>query len=120
MWVCLAHPGSTNSSGVIKIEAAAIEQLFDRLWKFEKRVARELHQQTRDQALRDNAAAEVEPFREPGKRQLLAGGGSLGATGLQMSVSQNRSAALSAEPELEQVLNWFAADSSFDKGRESA
>ena len=36
--------------------------------------------------------------------------------GLQMSLKQNRSAALSVEPEIDQVLAWFTVDSSMDRG----
>ena len=43
-------------------------------------------------------------------------GGSLAASGLQMSLKQNRSAALSVEPEIDQVLAWFTVDSSIDRG----
>lgn len=68
-------------------------------------------------------------YEEPPRRQCLAGGGSLAATGeaaatsfqsvfscsvvpgLQMSQAQNRGAAISVEPEVEQVFHWFAAGS---------
>ena len=45
--------------------------------------------------------------------------GSLAATGLQMSLQQNRGACLSVEPELEQVLSWFTADSTMDRAAPS-
>ena len=47
---------------------------------------------------------------------MLAGGGSLAATGMHMSLATNRSAALSREPELEQVVTWFTAESTIDRG----
>ena len=66
-------------------------------------------------AAQSNADAKVEDLVLPPVRQLLAGGGFLPATGLQMSLSHNRSAAMSCEPELDQTLTWFSADSSIDK-----
>ena len=50
------------------------------------------------------------------RRQLLAGGGSAAATGMQQRLGENRSAALSAEPEIEQILTWFTAEGGIDKG----
>ena len=52
----------------------------------------------------------------PPRRELLAGGGSLAPTGLQMSLSQNRSAAVCVEPEIDQLLAWFTAESSINSG----
>ena len=52
----------------------------------------------------------------PPRRQLLAGGGSLAATSMQLRLQQNHSAALSAEPEIDQILGWFTAEAAIDKG----
>jgi hypothetical protein len=97
LWVVLLHPGATNSSGVVKTVANAVATMFD--W---------LH-------IQENSARPAEDSEEVPRRQLLAGGGSLAATGLQMSLQQNRGAALSVEPEIEQVLSWFTAESSIDR-----
>jgi hypothetical protein len=104
MWVNLLHPGATNSSGVIALVARTVEKLMTRLHADEKREAEE------------NTPAD-EATTYPPKRHLLAGGGSLAATGLQMSQGQNRSAALAVEPEVDGVLSWFRQEgSSCDKG----
>lgn len=97
LWVVLLHPGATNSSGVVQAIATSVATMFDWLYAYENN--------------RDLAAQREEAPR----RQLLAGGGSLAATGLQMSLQQNRGAALSVEPEIEQVLSWFTAESSIDR-----
>ena len=55
-------------------------------------------------------------YDHPPRRQILAGGGSAAATGMQMSCRQNRSAALSAEPEVDQILSWFSAEGGIDSG----
>lgn len=41
------------------------------------------------------------------RRQMLAGGGSVAATGLQMASPANRGAAVSVEPEIDVVLSWL-------------
>lgn len=106
MWVTLLQPGASNSSGAIKVQASSIEIMFTTL-----------HRDEINKAKRDAEMAGSEPPAElPPKRVLLAGGGSLAATGMQMSQPQNRSAALTVEPELEQLLSWFTAESSIDKG----
>ena len=97
LWVVLLHPGATNSSGVVQTIATAVSTMFE--W---------LHAQ-------ENAEHLAGRGDEAPRRQLLAGGGSLAATGLQMSLQQNRGAALSVEPEIEQVLSWFTAESSIDR-----
>ena len=102
LWVILVQPGSTNSSGVTRIVSDALRLVFDRLWVLEKRLARQ-------------DAENPDEVVEPPRRQLLAGGGSLAATGLQMSLKQNRCAAVCIEPEVDQLLSWFTAESSIDK-----
>lgn len=114
MWVCLLHPGATNSSGVIRVISMAVEKMFERLWRFEMQEAEKTHAAAVEAA--GEEAEAIPDLQLPPKRQLLAGGGSLAATGLQMSLGQNRSACLSAEPELDQVLSWFTAEASIDKG----
>jgi len=81
----------------VKTVANAVATMFDRL-----------HSQ-------ENLGRPAEDAEEVPRRQLLAGGGSLAATGLQLSLQQNRGAALSVEPEREQVLSWFTAESSVDR-----
>ena len=103
MWVLLLHPGATNSSGLIKMAAEAVQLLLT--WVHEKEIKR---------AKREVAEGE-EPVLPP-RRQLLAGGGSIGATGAQMSLKQNRSAALCAEPELVQLISWFTSEGGIDSG----
>lgn len=79
IWACLLHPGSTNSSGVVGVISASLEA-----------ICRRRHQYELAQAA---AAAEREgetEWERPPQRQLLAGGGSLAAAGLQMSLEQNR------------------------------
>ena len=70
LWVVLLHPGATNSSGVVQAIATSVATMFDWLYAYENN--------------RDLAAQREEAPR----RQLLAGGGSLAATGLQMSLQQ--------------------------------
>ena len=52
----------------------------------------------------------------PPRRQLVAGGGSLAATGMLMSLTQNHDAARCAEPEFVQLLAWFKAETGTDSG----
>ena len=63
----------------------------------------------------ENAAHDADKREESPLRQLLAGGCSLAATGLRMSLTQNRGAALSVEPEIDHVLSCFTAESSIDR-----
>jgi hypothetical protein len=75
MWTCLIHPGSTNSSGVLRVTASAVEKMFARQWLEEMAEARDKH--AREVAAADgDPAAVVSAFVEPAKRQLLGGGGS--------------------------------------------
>ena len=85
----LLHPSATNTSGVVQAVATAVDSMVERL--------------------RQEAESE-EREREAAPRRQLA------ATGLQMSLVQNRSAALSVEPEMDPVLSWFTADSSIVTG----
>ena len=99
VWSCLLHPGSTNSSGVVGCVADAIGKICKRDW-VERKAA----------ASRAQGGAAVEPHY----RDILAGGGSLAGTGVQMSKEANRGAALLAEPELDCVLQWFTNETSVD------
>ena len=94
MWICLVQPGATNSSGIISVVAKSVTQLLARLHKHEVEVAE------RPEGSPDDVI--------PPRRQLLAGGGSLAATGLQMSKEENRGAALSVEPEIPGVALVYA------------
>ena len=104
MWVLLLHPGATNTSGVVKLVVETVQMLMARLEEHENAEAKQA------------ADAEGQDIVHPPRRQLLAGGGSLAATGMQMSQKQNRSAALCAEPEIGQLLQWFSCDSGIDAG----
>ena len=104
MWVCLLHPGATNTSAVVGIVSKAAAIMCDRLHRLECEKARQ------------EANGTDADYVQPCRRELLSGGGSLAATGMQMSSQQNRSAALSCELELEQVLRWFTAESGIDTG----
>lgn len=97
LWICLLHPGSTNTSGVGGTVTKAINLMLDQIYLEEYNAEAQLAQ-------RDGR----EPVY-PSKRQLLVGGGSVGATGMQMSKAENRDAAIAAECEIEQILCWFSA-----------
>eukprot|EP00959_Pyramimonas_sp_CCMP1952_P203650 4258412-Pyramimonas_sp.AAC.1 len=112
MWVVLLHPGATNTSSVIKVVSKAAALLTDLI--FQKEDA-EVKEQARRDNQEEDPTAQVK-YTHPPRRQLLAGGGSAAATGMQMSCSQNRSAALSAEPEVDQILSWFSAEGGIDGG----
>ena len=102
LWVVLLHPGGTNSSGVVRLVIQTLQKLFT--WRADV-----------EAAAAEAATEEGKDVEYPPRRQLLAGGGSLAATGLQMSLSQNRSAALVAEPEIGSLLQWFSGtDSGID------
>jgi hypothetical protein len=104
IWACLLHPGATNSSGVVGCIACALEKLCQRDFREAQAVAKAAA-----------AAADAE-YVEPLRRQIVAGGGSLASTGLDMSRAHNRGAALVAEPELDNVVQWFTSEASVDSG----
>ena len=56
-----------------------------------------------------------EPYKEPPRRQVLAGGASMAADGQIMSCRQNRGAALAAECEVDGVFTWFQNEMGVDK-----
>jgi hypothetical protein len=103
MWVILLQPGATNSSGVVELTVQTVQLLMTWLAKHED-----------DEARRNTNPGDEVIF--PPRRQLLAGGGSLAATGMQMSQTQNRSAAVVAEPEIGQLLQWFSCEGGIDSG----
>jgi hypothetical protein len=103
LWTCLIHPGATNSSGIIRVVTSALELMYDWLYDHECEEAR-------------RTAEDPGSVTLPPRRQVLAGGGSLAAVGLQMSLEQNRGAAVSIEPEIEQILHWFTSEMGIDRG----
>lgn len=108
LWIVLLHPGATNTSGVIAVITKAVTALLRRMQKHEEREAKLAYDQQPESTRGD--------FTVPPLRQLLAGGASLAANGMTMSCKQNRGACLSAECEIEGVLNWFSNEASVDKG----
>ena len=97
LWICLCHPGATNSSGVIRVVSQAMEKLYQRMFEVET------------EAMKDQNT-------KPLLRKGLAGGGSLAAAGHAASQPQNRGSFLAAEPEIDGVLGWFSAELAIDKG----
>ena len=109
MWILLLHPGATNSSGVIGVVTKGINKLLEKLHRHESDAARSAWD-----ALPEGERPEK--YERPPRRQVLAGGGSLAANGIQASQGQNRDAILSAECEIEGVLSWFSNEMGVDKG----
>ena len=107
VWACLLHPGSTNSSGVVGCIADSLMKLCQRDFKDRDRAAR---------AEAEARTGNLSTYQEPHHRDLLAGGGSLAATGIQMAKEGNRGAALVAEPELDNIVQWFTNEVSVDAG----
>ena len=94
-WAVLMHPGSTNSSGVVRVAAAALDALMRRQHPFDVEAAKAAFDAAvaADQAAAAAAGAEEElpkakkrKFEPPAQRQILAGGGSLAAMGPDLSV----------------------------------
>lgn len=114
IWVLMLHPGATNSSGVTGCIADALQRICARDFDEAKVKA--------DRELQRAAAAAAEPdtqqgapeTKEPPRRQIIAGGGSLAGTGLEMSQEKNRGAALVVEPEVDHVIQWFTNEVSVD------
>ena len=107
-WLLFLQPGAANGSGVIRLMPDTVSLLFEWLHQAEIHDARAEASTQRADA---EAAVELPP-----RRQLVAGGGSVAATGMQMSLTQNRDAALCAEREFVQLLAWFKAESGMDSG----
>ena len=97
LWICLCHPGATNSSGVIRVVSQAMEKLYQRMFEVET------------EAMKDQNT-------KPLLRKGLAGGGSLAAAGHAASQPQNRGSFFAAEPEIDGVRGWFSAELAIDKG----
>ena len=121
LWTALLHPGSVNTSGLLKVLARAIEEIYDRLNKEEVKEALQAHRVEVDRlkaeetdAGRDPEAARMPAFKAPPRRKGLAGGGSLAAAGFIASQSQNRDAMTAVEPELDGILGWLLAEFAFD------
>ena len=90
-WAVLMHPGSTNSSGVIRVAALALGAMMRRQHPVDVAAAQAAHdaaeaaEQEDAAAAADGAehppAAKKRKFVCPPQRQILAGGGSLAAVG---------------------------------------
>ena len=101
VWACLCHPGATNSSGVIKVFHRALGTIMHRMEQCETAIG--------------HANGQNAKFKAK-KRTIVAGGGSVAATGLQMASEENRSAAVSVEPEIDVFLGWLQQEVGIDKG----
>jgi hypothetical protein len=121
LWTALLHPGSVNTSGLLKVLARAMEIVYDRLHKDEVQKAKDEHKVECDR-LQEEARANgtditkvcLPSLKLPPKRKGLAGGGSLAAGGFAASQTQNRDAMTAIEPELEGILSWLLAEFAFD------
>ena len=91
-WAVLMHPGSTNSSGVIRVAALALGAMMRRQHPVDIAAAQAAHDAV-EAAAQGDAAAEADAgeqapaakkrkFVSPPQRQILAGGGSLAAVGM--------------------------------------
>ena len=90
-WAVLLHPGSTNSSGVVRVAAMALEGVMRRQHPADIEAARRQHDaeaqvEAAEHEAAQDAAHEMPPlkkrkFTPPAKREILAGGGSLAAVG---------------------------------------
>ena len=109
LWIVMMHPGATNSSGVIAVTSKAITKMLAANHKSEEEKAKEEWQ-----ALPEEDRSKK--FVAPTKRQILAGGVSLAANGIQMSLGRNRNAALSVECEVDSILRWFGEEAGVDAG----
>ena len=101
-WAVLLHPGSTNSSGVVRVAAAALETMMRRQHphdiaaaqkEYEALMAADAAAAAGDAAQDDgengtfsSPPAKRPKFAQPARRQILAGGGSLAAMGLCLSL----------------------------------
>ena len=117
LWVTLLHPGSVNTSGLLKVLARAMENVYHLQYAAEVVVAKAQHKTLCDQ-LQNNAPnpekVKLPPMRLPTRRKGLAGGGSLAAAGYTASQPHNRDAMTAVEPELEGILAWLLAEFAFD------
>ena len=121
LWTALLHPGSVNTSGILKVLARAVEEVYDRLHKEEVKEALRAHKIECDRikteesvAGRDPDQARLPGFKPPLRRKGLAGGGSLAAAGFTAAQTQNRDAMTAVEPELDGILGWLLAEFAFD------
>ena len=74
IWAVLLHPGSVNTSGLILTVVTALNLIMNRRHQVEVAAAK--------QAAQDRQEAGQDPdYSVPPRRQCLAGGGSLAATG---------------------------------------
>lgn len=91
VWAVLLHPGSTNSSGVVRVAAAALDLLMRRQHPLdieaaeaaekEAVAAEKSEAEAAAEAGEEAAPLKKRKFSLPPQRQILAGGGSLAAVG---------------------------------------
>jgi hypothetical protein len=121
LWTALLHPGSVNTSGLLKVVSRAMEIIYERQNQKEVKAEKEEHDRVCErlkQKERDEGRApeklRLPPLTLPDKRKGLAGGGSLAAAGYTASRAVNRDAMTAVEPELDGILNWLMAEFAFD------
>jgi hypothetical protein len=122
LWVTLLHPGSINTSGMLRLLVRAMEKIYDLQNAHDKEQAKAQHdgEVTRlldaHKADHDGSEAGFKPpkFVPPPKRKGLAGGGSLAAAGYFAAQPQNRSSMTALEPELEGILSWLMCEFAID------
>ena len=94
VWAVLLHPGSTNSSGVVRVAAAALDLLMRRQHPLDIEAAEAAEKEAvaaekADAEAAAEAGEEAAPLKKrkfmvPAQRQILAGGGSLAAVGARL------------------------------------
>ena len=121
LWTALLHPGSVNTSGLLKVYARAMEIVYDRIHMEECEEAKQAHKEKCDEIRRQERNAgrgtdepKLPTLVLPPRRKGLAGGGSLSAAGFIAAMPQNRDSMTAIEPELEGILAWLLAEFAFD------
>ena len=117
LWTMLLHPGSTNTSGLLKVLTNSMELIYDRRNEEEYNEASQKHKDECDKVrteAQDPEKARLPKFEPPPRRKGLAGGGSLAAAGFTASREQNRCSMTAIEPELEGILAWLAQEFAVD------
>ena len=117
LWTTLLHPGSVNTSGLLKVISRAMEIVYYRQHASEVDAAKAAHKAECDRL--KSEAADPEKVKLPvlvlpPRRKGLAGGGSLAAGGFEASKPHNRDSMTAVEPELEGILAWLLAEFAFD------
>lgn len=122
LWVALLHPGSINTSGMLRLLVRATESVYDRQnahdlqqaqAKYDAEVA-DLKEEYKAEHQDSEVGFKPPKFHPPPKRKGLAGGGSLAAAGYFASQPQNRSSMIALEPELEGILGWLMCEFAID------